>query len=212
MIDFERRRIRSRIEAALLAAGDDDRSAIGRFKGETLPDLTGHVVEIGPGTGVNFRHYSPGARLTVIEPNPVMRDRLEATAAAIEPPLDLDVRNLRGESVDLVVGTADAVVGTLLLCGVDDPHRVVTEIRRILKPGGRFVFVEHVAAPGGSTTARVQRLLRRPHHWMFNGCRTDQVTESILRSFEWTELDVTAIDLGRQAAYVRHQIYGIATR
>lgn len=212
MIDFERRRLRSRIEATLLAAGDDDRSAIGRFKATTLPDLTGHVVEIGPGTGVNFRHYSPGIRLTAIEPNPVMRDRLAVTAAQLSAPLDLEVRDLRGESLDVADETADAVVGTLLLCGVDDPQQVVAEVRRVLKPGGRFVFVEHVAAPEGSTTARVQRLLRRPHHWMFNGCRVDQDTESLLRSFDWADLEISNLDLGRQAAYVRHQLFGVAVR
>lgn len=211
MVDFERRRIRSKIEATLLDAGDDPRSPVTQFRSEAIGSLAGRVIELGPGTGVNLRHYDSGVDLIGIEPNPVMRERLIAANQRLDQPLQLDLRNLRGESVDVADDTAHAVVATLLLCGVDDPGRVVDEARRMLRPGGRFVFVEHVAAPAGSMTARVQRAVRRPHHWMFNGCRTDHDAEWLLRSFEWSSLEIQQIDLGPRAAYVRHQIYGVAT-
>jgi len=212
VIDFERRRIRSKIEAALLDAGDDDRSPVNRFKAEAIARLSGRVVELGPGTGVNLRHYSPEVELIAVEPNPVMRERLTAANRALERPVELDVRDLRGESIALDDGWADAVVATLLLCGADDPEQVIHEARRVLRPGGQLVFVEHVAAPPGTTTARLQRALRRPHHWMFNGCRTDHDAEALLRSFEWSSFDVENIDLGSRAVYVRHQIVGTAVR
>lgn len=212
VIDFEKHRIRSRIEAALLAAGDRDDTEVGRFRAEAIGALSGTVVEIGPGPGVNLHHYRPGTRVIAIEPNPVMRGRLTATAAAGAGAIDLDVRDRGAETIDVDDGGADAVVSTLVLCGVDDPAEVVAETRRVLRPGGRFVFVEHVAAPTGSGTARTQRLVRRPHRWMFNGCRVDQDTEAVIRSFDWADLELRSIDLGRAGAWVRHQIVGVATR
>ncbi len=210
MIDFERRRLRSRIEAALLDAGDRDDSEIGRFKATAIGALTGTVLEIGPGTGVNLRHYAPGVDVVAAEPNPVMRERL--TSAATSAGIDLDVRDERAEHIDLPDASVDGVVATLVLCGVDDPARAIAEVHRVLRPGGRFVFVEHVAATEGSRTAIAQRLLRRPHAWMFNGCRTDQDTAALLRQFDWAELTIDGIDLGWQSGHVRDQITGIAVR
>ncbi|MEM1334283.1 MAG: class I SAM-dependent methyltransferase [Actinomycetota bacterium] len=212
MIDFERRRLRSRIEAALLDAGDDPASPVGRFKAAAIGDLRGRIVELGPGTGVNLQHYTPGVSLVAIEPNPIMRTRLGAAAAQVAPALDLDVRDLRGEAIDLAYESVDAVVGTLLLCGVDDPRQVLHEVRRVLRPGGTYVFVEHVVAPAGTITRRIQRVVRRPHHWMFNGCRTDHDARTLLESFDWGSLEMEPIDLGASAAWVRHQLIGIATR
>ena len=212
MIDFEHHRVRSRIEARLLANGDRRGSEVTRFKADAIGALDGTVLEIGAGTGVNLRWYRPGATVIAIEPNPIMREHLAATNASLEHPVELEIRNRRGEQLDLADGAADAAVSTLVLCGVDDPVAVLEEVRRVVRPGGRLVFVEHVAAPIGSRTARAQRLVRRPHHWMFNGCRVDQDTETLLRSFEWTDLDLRHVDLGRAGAYVRHQIIGTATR
>lgn len=210
MIDFERRRVRSRIEAALLAAGDRDDSEIGRFKASAIGRLDGTVLEIGPGTGVNLHHYAAGVHVIAAEPNPVMRERLAATADGFD--VDLEVRDERAESVDLPDGSVDGVVATLVLCGVDDPERALDEVFRVLRPGGRFVFVEHVAAADGSTTATAQRVLRRPHEWMFNGCRVDQDTGALLRSVAWTDLTVEPVDLGWRAGHVRDHIVGVATR
>lgn len=212
VIDFERHRIRSRIEASLLAAGDRSDSDVGRFRSQAIGALSGTVVEIGPGTGVNLRHYRPGTRVIAFEPNPVMRDRLTATASGIGDSIDLDVRAHGAESIDVDDAEVDAVVSTLVLCGVDEPLEVVAEARRVLRPGGRFVFVEHVAAPTGSRTACAQHLVRRPHRWMFNGCRIDQDTEAVLRSFDWGRLELRPVDLGPTGVWVRHQIVGVATR
>ena len=99
-----------------------------------------------------------------------------------------------------------------MLCGVDDPARSIAEVHRVLRPGGRFVFVEHVAAAEGSATALAQRVLRRPHHWMFNGCRTDQDTGNMLRAVEWDELTIDRLDLGWKSGHVREHITGVAVR
>lgn len=211
MVDFERQRIRSRIEARLLdAAAPQNHEVYGERKSAVIGAMTGTVVELGPGTGPNMRYYGDDVRVIGIEPNPVMHEPLRAKAEASG--VDLEIRTLRGEGIDVDDESADGVVATLVLCGVDDPAQVLREIRRVLKPGGTYFFIEHVAAPAGTTIARVQRLAKRPHQWMFNGCRVDSDTESLIRDAGFSSVSVDAVDLGRAGVYVRHQIVGTAVR
>ena len=172
--------------------------------------MTGTVVEIGPGSGVNMRYYAPGTHVIAIEPNPMMHDRLRRHAD--DHGVDLEIRTTRGESIDVADAEADGVVGTLLLCGVDDPAAVIEEAHRILKPGGRYFFTEHVRAPDSSWTLRAQRMLRRPHAWLFNGCRTDQDTAALLRAGPFDSVEIDEQDRGAAGLHVRHGLIGTATK
>lgn len=207
--DFERQRLRSRLEASLLDAGAEAAHArYGPQKTSVIGAMSGTVVELGPGTGANMRYYSPGTRVIGIEPNPAMHERLRASAA--RHGVDLEIRTLRGESVDVDDDSAGGVVGTLVLCGVDDPHQVVGEVRRILRPGGTYFFLEHVLAPEGTTTRRAQRVLRRPNRWLFNGCEPTRDTAAVLAAAGFSELRIEDVDEGARAVHVRHRIVGTA--
>lgn len=211
MIDFERQKWRSRVEAKLLdASAGSNHEVQGDRKTAEIGAMSGTVVEIGPGPGVNMRYYAPGVHVVAVEPNPAMHDLLRQRAA--EHDVDLELRVLRGESLDVADEGADAVVATLLLCGVDDPRRVISEAHRVLKPGGRYFFTEHVRAPESTWTLRAQRLLRRPHGWMFNGCRTDQDTTALLRSGPFERVDIEEYDRGVAGLHVRHGLIGTATK
>lgn len=211
MVDFERQRIRSKIEAKLLDAGAEDVHAeYGARKQDVIGSMTGTVVEIGPGTGANMRYYAPGTKVIAIEPNPHLHDTLRTRAAEME--VDIEIRALRGESIDVADGTANGVVGTLLLCGVDDPARVVSEAFRVLEPGGTYFFVEHVVAPAGTRMRMVQKLVFRPHRWLFNGCEVDRDTAALLRASDFVDVEIEAVDRGASAAWVRHQIVGTARK
>ena len=209
--DLDSPRLRSHIEAALLDV------VVLRSRGrledrlkETIGALTGTIVELGPGTGVNLRYYAPGVRVIAVEPNPVMRDKLATNAQ--RHGVDIDIRAVRGERIDVDDGSADAVLATLVLCGVDDPAQVITEAHRVLKPGGSFFFMEHVAAPEDSLTRRVQGAVKVPHRWMFNGCEVDRDTAALLRASNFSEVDIEEIDCGPGDLYVRHRIIGTATK
>ena len=211
MPDLERQKLRSKFEARLLDAGAaDTHKTFGERKAEAIGAMSGTVVELGAGTGVNMRYYAPATRVIAIEPNPVMHGPLRAKAE--EHGVDLEIRTLRGESIDVDDESVDGVVGTLLLCGVDDPGRVVTEAHRVLKPGGTYFFIEHVVAPARSGTRRVQQVLKRPHRWMFNGCEIDRDTAALLRSGPFSSIEIDAVDLGSRAGWIRHQIVGTAVR
>ena len=113
-------------------------------KTKAFADLSPSVVEIGSGVGANLRYLPSGARLIAIEPNPYMHARLRR--AARRRGVDLEIRSVVGERIDLPDTSAEAVISSLVLCTVRDPAAVLAEIRRILRPGGRFRFAEHVAA------------------------------------------------------------------
>lgn len=207
--DFERQRLRSRLEASLLDSGADAAHVrYGAQKAAVIGAMSGTVVELGPGTGANMRYYSPGTRVIGIEPNPAMHERLRASAD--QHHVDLEIRTLRGESIDVDDNSASGVVGTLVLCGVDDPGQVVGEIRRVLRPGGTYFFLEHVLAPERTMTRRAQRVLRRPNRWLFNGCEPTRDTAMVLRSAGFSELGIDEVDEGARAVHVRHRIVGTA--
>jgi ubiquinone/menaquinone biosynthesis C-methylase UbiE len=108
-----------------------------------LAEAQGDVIEIGGGTGANLRHYGAGVTsLTVTEPSKPMLRRLQRHLDEHAPTAKL----LRAPAEDLPFedDSFDVAVSTLVLCGVDDQPRALRELRRVLRPGGRLLFVEHV--------------------------------------------------------------------
>jgi SAM-dependent methyltransferase len=211
MPDLERQKWRSKFEAKMLEAGAaDNHASYGERKAAVIGAMSGTVVELGPGTGVNMQYYAAGTKVIAIEPNPVMHEPLRSKADMHG--VDLEIRTLRGESIDVDDASVDGVVGTLVLCGVDDPSSVVREAHRVLKPGATYFFIEHVVAPANTGTRRVQRLLKRPHRWTFNGCEVDRNTGSLLRSSPFSDIQIDEVDRGSKALWVRHQIVGTATK
>jgi SAM-dependent methyltransferase len=137
-------------------------------------DLRGTVLEIGPGTGPNFRHYPPDIRWIGIEPNRFMHPHL--LRAAARAGLAVDLREGTAERLDAEDNSVDVVVSTLVLCSVGDLSAVLDEIRRVLRPGGRFLFLEHVADRPQTWTRRIQRMLRAPVRYLADGCHLDRET------------------------------------
>ncbi|MEO8661724.1 MAG: class I SAM-dependent methyltransferase [Bryobacteraceae bacterium] len=143
-------------------------------KHHLLGDLSGEVMEIGAGTGPNLAFYPPGVSLTAVEPNPYMHHYLRRKADALGLPLE--IQQHVAERIPAESDRFDAVVSTLVLCSVQQPAAVLAEIRRVLKPGGRFVFIEHVAADAGSSTRRRQEWIRPLCQCLADGCHPDRET------------------------------------
>lgn len=206
-------RIRGPINAAGLRALDGvfDRT-LGAQKRRLFADLPDDVVELGSGPGTNMRYLRPGTRLTAVEPNPAMHPALTSAAAARG--IDLTLLTLGAEGIPLDDASTDAVVCTLVLCTVDDPHQVLAEVRRILRPGGRFVFLEHVAADPAShrLLAAQQRLLRRPWRWMFEGCELHRDTGALLAAAGFADLDIRSATARPAVLPVAPMVWGTATR
>lgn len=117
---------------------------------------TGDVLEVGIGTGRNLKHYPRGVRVTGVDLSPEMLAIARRRAAVLER--DVDLRVADAESLDIPDESFDTVVSTLTMCSIPDHRAALAEARRVLRPGGRLVMVEHVRSP--SAAVRVgQRLL-----------------------------------------------------
>ena len=166
------------------------------------------VVELGSGVGANLRYLPAGATLVAVEPNPPMHRPLRAAAA--RHGVRLDLRGRPAESTGLADASADAVISSLVLCTVTDPVAVLAEVRRILRPGGSFRFVEHVAAQPGTGTRWLQRALRRPWGWLFEGCSCERDLAGLLRSAGFARVEIEPHRLRTPFVPFNPQIAGIA--
>jgi ubiquinone/menaquinone biosynthesis C-methylase UbiE len=173
-----------------------------------IAGASGAVLEIGGGTGANLGYYGAGVEsLTVTEPEPPMLKRLAQKAR--EQKSQATVLRAPAEDLPFKDGSFDTVVSTLVLCGVDDQPRVVRELRRVLRPGGRLIFMEHVR----SDDPRVAKMQDRfnPVNRFFVCCDCNRPTLDTIRSasFEVTELEQT--ELPKAPPFVRPLIVGTAT-
>jgi ubiquinone/menaquinone biosynthesis C-methylase UbiE len=120
-----------------------EQAGLGELRQSLLAGASGLVLEVGGGTGANLPFYGPDVEsLTITEPEPSMLQRLERRVREQSP----DTKVLRAPAEDLPFedNMFDVAVSTLVLCGVDDQARALGELRRVLRPGGRLIFIEHV--------------------------------------------------------------------
>lgn len=154
-----------------------------------LAQAQGRVLEIGAGDGANLPFYPADVQVTLLEPNPYLltyvKDELPDVRCTVEG-------SVRGWGERLPFGTAhfDTVVTTHVLCSVRDQGRVLAEIRRVLRPGGRFLFLEHVAAPPRSLTLVVQRALNPAWSALGDGCHLTQQTSLSIEAAGFRSVDM----------------------
>ena len=131
------------------------------------------VLEIGAGTGPNLAFYPPNTtHITAVDPNPSMRPYMEVNMRALGWKTGEGVRWAEGvaEALPLPDASVDAVVCTLVLCSVEDVAGAVREAARVLRPGGRFLFIEHTAAQRGGLLRLGQAVLNPLQVWLADGC------------------------------------------
>lgn len=155
---------------------------------ELCSGLSGRVLEIGPGTGSNLEFYSDDVSLTGLEPNPHMHSYLKQKAEDT------------GTAIEIITGTSeeipasdesfDAAVSTLVLCSVENLDKTLSEIRRILRPGGRFLFIEHVADPENGWLRKAQRLAKPLWKWKTGGCHPDRKTWKNIENAGFNDVEI----------------------
>ena len=173
-----------------------------------LSDAVGNVLEIGAGTGINLPHYDGNvASLVITEPEPAMLRRLQRKVRE-QAPL---AKVLRAPAEDLPFedGTFDTVVSTLVLCGVDDQERALREARRVLRPGGRLLFMEHVRSDDPAL-ARFQDRMNWLNRLIVDcDCNRPTLTTIERAGFHVSRLDRTT--LPKAPKFVRPLIVGSAS-
>jgi ubiquinone/menaquinone biosynthesis C-methylase UbiE len=195
-----------------------EKAGLHAFRERLLAEAAGDVLEIGGGTGANLPCYGPAVTsLTLTEPQPPMLRRLERAVrehnasqhgASQHGP---GARVLRAPAEDLPFDddSFDVAVSTLVLCGVDDQPRALRELRRVVRPGGRLLFIEHVRS-GDPGTARLQDRM----NWLNRlvvCCDCNRPTLDSIRAAGFAVAQVEHTELPKAPPFVRPTVLGSAT-
>ena len=185
-----------------------EKAGLRAMREQLLAGASGDVIEIGGGTGLNLPCYGPDVRsLTITEPEPAMLRHLERRVREQRA----SARVLRAPAEDLPFDdhTFDVAVSTLVLCGVDDQPLALRELRRVLRPGGRLLFIEHLRAEDPAW-ARLQDRM----NWLNRlvvCCDCNRPTLDSIGQAGFTVTEVEHTGLPKAPKFVRPAIVGSAT-
>ncbi len=172
-----------------------------------LNDAGGRVLEIGGGTGVNLPHYLGTVEsLVVTEPEPAMLRRLRAKAREQSP--NAEILQAPAEDLPFEDDSFDTVVSTLVLCGVDDQAEALREVRRVLRPGGKLLFLEHVRSDDPKLARFQDRITWLNHALM--GCDCNRSTLAGIEAAGFSISHVEQSTLPKAPKFVRPLIVGSA--
>jgi ubiquinone/menaquinone biosynthesis C-methylase UbiE len=187
-----------RTEAACLLA----------WRRDLLSSLSGRVLEIGAGTGANAPLYPPAVTsLVLTEPDPHMLARLRPRA-----PANAELLSAPCDHLPVPDASVDAVVSTLVLCSVPDPSRALSELHRVLRPGGALVFLEHVAAPDASRRLTWQRRIEPLWKHIAGNCHLTRRTGETIRDAGFVVEQETRESMRKAMPWFRPSIRGIARK
>ncbi|KAL8142332.1 hypothetical protein V2J09_015364 [Rumex salicifolius] len=187
------------------------------YKSKLFDQLRGKakdILEIGIGTGPNLKFYAGDAGVNVVgaDPNKKMEKYARAAAEATGlPPANFQFVQAVGEALPLADASVDAVIGTLVLCSVSDVNRTLEEIKRVLRPGGLYLFLEHVGAKDGTVLRFAQNVLNPLQKLLADGCHLTRETGNCIAEAGFSELDSNIVFVSK-ASLVNPQVYGIARK
>ncbi len=189
-----------------------EEASLREWRTDLLSHASGDVLEIGAGTGINLPFYSKAptvSSLTLAEPDFHMRKRAEARVRQLDR-ADVKLIDAPVENLPFADASFDTVVATLLLCSVRDPGAALASIRRLLRPGGRFLFLEHVAAE--ENPGRLAWQKRVEPFWKIVGdnCHLTRQTLKSIESAGFSLETVTHASMRKALPFLRPTVRGIA--
>lgn len=187
-----------------------NRPLVGRHRRELLAHAYGDVLEIGFGTGLNLPHYPEQVdKVTTVDPNPGMhrlaQKRIRRTG------IQVDQRVLSGERLPFDEASFDCVVSTFTLCSIDEVKQALSEVYRVLRSGGRFLFLEHGLSPEPGVQ-KWQRRLNWLEMRLGEGCRLDRDIRLLVAALPFSSVEINAFYLDRAPRTHGYLYRGIATK
>lgn len=172
----------SLLQAVFLSfSGENLHQRTANLKRSLFAGLSGTVVEIGAGSGDNPMILPASiSRYVGVEPNKFLRGNFSGLEKLF--PFEAKIIDGLAESLPFPDEFADAVICTFVLCSVRDQHKAITEVMRVLKPGGKFIFLEHIGAPEHTFARRVQKLCSPLSVCLCGGCRWDRDTGMLIHN------------------------------
>ncbi|CAN6280004.1 unnamed protein product [Urochloa humidicola] len=173
-----------------------------------------NILELGVGTGPNFKYYASddGVNVIGVDPNKHMEDyaRSAAVSAGL-PSSSFTFKRGVAEALPAEDNSMDVVIGTLVLCSVNNINMALREIYRVLKPGGLYLFVEHVAAPDGSLLRFIQGAFDPLQQFVADGCHLTRKTGENIRDVGFSSLSLDSVRLSN-AYIISPHVYGVASK
>jgi ubiquinone/menaquinone biosynthesis C-methylase UbiE len=156
-----------------------EKAGLSEMRAELIGQAAGRTLELGAGTGLNLPHYTDSVtELVLTEPDPHMARRLRGRVEREPPaPAAVEVSEASAEELPFEDHSFHVVVATLVFCTIPDPARALAEVRRVLRPDGRMLYLEHVRDPNEGAVARWQDRLERPWGWFGAGCHPNRATD-----------------------------------
>lgn len=171
------------------------------------------LLEVGCGTGANFQFYPPGCRVTCIDPNPNFEKYLIKSVAKNQHLQFERFVVAAGENMHPVAdGSMDVVVSTLVLCSVKNQDQFLREVYRVLRPGGAFYFLEHVAAEPSTWTYFWQKVLEPSWYILFDGCNVARESWKALERASFSKLKLQHLQAPVSIWVVSPHISGYAVK
>ena len=187
--------------------GSSERAGLSDLRRELVSSATGRTIEIGAGTGLNLAHYPEVSELVLAEPDRHMAKHLRTRVT--DSLRMADVVQAPGEDLPFPDDSFDTAVVTLVLCTAPQPERVLAEIARVLVPGGRLLFMEHVRSDD-ARVARWQDRLHRPWKAFGNGCHCNRTTLATIEASPFEVMSVEHGEFPKAPPLVRPLIVGSA--
>ena len=184
-----------------------EQAGLGELRQKLLVEASGRVLEVGGGTGANLAYYGPEVELTITEPEPSMLRRLNRRVRERAP--QAEVLQAPAEELPFEDDSFDVAVSTLVLCGVDDQSRALGELRRVLRPGGRLIFIEHVRSDEPGLARWQDRLNGLNKLVACCDCNRRTLDSISAAGFEVTQVEHTSLQ--KVPPFVRPLIAGTAT-
>ena len=187
-----------------------ERHGLAALRAELLAAARGRVLELGAGTGANLDHWPRGpiASLLLTEPDPAMARRLERRVARREAAAQ--VVRAPADALPVPDAGVDTVVASLVLCTVSDVPAALAEVRRVLAPGGRLLFLEHVRH-ADPERARRQDRLTPVHRVLAVGCHPNRPTPDLIAAAGFTVHGLRVERFPKAARYLQPLVLGSAT-
>jgi ubiquinone/menaquinone biosynthesis C-methylase UbiE len=189
--------------------GRGEKAGLAERRAALLAQASGRVLEVGAGTGLNLRHYGEQVEsLTVTEPEEPMAKRLRRRVG--EQPRRVELVVASAEALPFPDAEFDTVVSTLVLCTVRDQPRALSELRRVLKPGGKLLFLEHLRSDDPKVARRQDRM-NGFNQVVAHGCNCNRKTLDAIGEAGFTITAVEHGELPKTPSFIAPMAFGTAT-